>query len=85
MQTSWASRYLAQLCEHFATASRAEWDERSGFTDFGWGRCTLVATRDALLEYYDAWATQGIRAWAHGGSAAPVRRRASRRIARGWR
>lgn len=49
METSHASRYLAQICQHFAEQVTAEWDDRRGFADFGWGRCVLTATPEALL------------------------------------
>lgn len=53
-ETEHASRYLAEICGHFADHVPAEWDERSGFADFGWGSCTLVATPGALLFHAQA-------------------------------
>lgn len=47
--TTRSSRYLSQLCKHFAHKVHAEWTDERGFADFGWGTCTLVATDGALL------------------------------------
>jgi uncharacterized protein len=52
--TDRASRYLAQLCKHFAHKVTAEWDHRRGHADFGWGTCTLTATTEALLLHAQA-------------------------------
>ncbi|UOM35632.1 DUF2218 domain-containing protein [Acuticoccus sp. I52.16.1] len=43
-----ASRYLAQLCKHFAHKVEATWDEAGGDVDFGFGRLRLAAADDAL-------------------------------------
>jgi len=55
--TDRASRYLTQLCKHFAHKVHAEWDESKGYADFGWGTCTLTATSEALV--LDAQAPDG--------------------------
>jgi hypothetical protein len=52
--TDRASRYLGQLCKHFAHKVHAEWDDVHGFVDFGWGNCALTATPDALLLHAEA-------------------------------
>lgn len=52
--TERAGRYLAQLCSHFAHKVQADWDDRRGFADFGWGTCTLIATPEALLLHAEA-------------------------------
>jgi uncharacterized protein len=48
VDTDRASRYLVQLCRHFAHKVPAEWDEQRGRADFGWGTCTLTAAPGAL-------------------------------------
>ncbi|MEV1290287.1 DUF2218 domain-containing protein [Micromonospora sp. NPDC049679] len=58
--TDRASRYLAQLCKHFAHKAHTEWDDVRGFADFGWGRCTLTATPDALLLHAEAPDPEGL-------------------------
>nr|MDT0658916.1 DUF2218 domain-containing protein [Micromonospora sp. DSM 115978] len=58
--TARASRYLAQLCGHFAHQSHAEWNAERGFADFGWGRCTLLATPEALLLRAEAASEPGL-------------------------
>jgi uncharacterized protein len=49
VKTDRASRYLTQLCKHFAHKVRAEWTDRQGRVEFDFGACTLVA-QDAFLE-----------------------------------
>lgn len=44
-----ASRYLAQLCKHFAHKIPVEWSETRGHADFGIGTCQLTVDGDVLL------------------------------------
>jgi hypothetical protein len=44
-----ASRYLVQLCKHFAHKTTAEYDETQGRVDFQPGLCLMTATGDELL------------------------------------
>ncbi len=54
--TERASRYLVQLCRHLDHAGRmhpelqaiVEWSANRGVITFGFGRCVLYASRDAL-------------------------------------
>lgn len=56
VETSRATRYLTQLCKHFAHEAearpvrvRVEYDDHEGATDFGWvGTCTMQAHTDGL-------------------------------------
>lgn len=52
--TDRASRYVVQLCKHFAHKVDAEWSDDRGFADFGWGTCTLTAEPDALVLHAQA-------------------------------
>ncbi|MBI2242083.1 MAG: DUF2218 domain-containing protein [Magnetospirillum gryphiswaldense] len=46
--TAAASRYLGQLCKHFAHKIPVQYDDQSGRADFPWGTC-LLAARDGVL------------------------------------
>lgn len=54
--TTISSRYLVALCKHFDYRARTlrgvdahvEWTDAHGVANFGWGRCTLAASPDAL-------------------------------------
>lgn len=46
--TTAASRYLGQLCKHFAHKIPVEYDDHSGRADFPWGTCRL-AVQDGVL------------------------------------
>lgn len=46
--TEHASRYLQQLCKHFAHKRPVEFDSRSGHITFGVGECRLSADDTAL-------------------------------------
>lgn len=50
-ETNRASRYLVQLCKHMsARGMTVETSEDTyGFTDFGWGICTLRARDEGLV------------------------------------
>jgi len=43
-----ASRYLQQLCKHWAHKFTVEFDPARGHIDFGEAGCTLAAGEDAL-------------------------------------
>ena len=47
--TKLATRYLSQLCKHFAHRLPVTLTETEGSITFGIGSCTLAATPDALL------------------------------------
>ena len=75
--TDRAGRYLTQLCEHISRLTalghghdeggaasmprRAEWSDTDGIIDFGWGRCTLHTTGDALVLHAEAEAQPQLR------------------------
>jgi len=46
--TAQASRYLQQLCKHFAHKIPVEYDDRRGRADFPWGTCHMTA-EDGVL------------------------------------
>lgn len=48
VSTAAASRYLTQLCKHFAHKVPVEYDAHSGRADFPWGCCLLAAEPDLL-------------------------------------
>ncbi|WP_049559204.1 DUF2218 domain-containing protein [Nonomuraea sp. SBT364] len=48
VETDRASRYLVQLCKHFARKVPAEWTDEKGTATFDWGTCALLARPDAL-------------------------------------
>ncbi|WP_424985218.1 DUF2218 domain-containing protein [Microbulbifer sp. S227A] len=47
-ETSNGSKYLQQLCKHFAHKVAVEYDDRSGHADLPPGRATLVADDHGL-------------------------------------
>ena len=46
--TAAASKYLQQLCKHFAHKVPAEWTTHSGTVDFPFGLCTMEADDNRL-------------------------------------
>ena len=44
-----ASRYLIQLCKHFAHKTPAEYDDKQGRVDFRPGLCLMTAAGDELV------------------------------------
>ncbi|NWG23062.1 MAG: DUF2218 domain-containing protein [Pseudorhodoplanes sp.] len=48
VETPNASRYLQQLCKHFAHKRPVTFDERSGQIDFAIGACRLAAVENSL-------------------------------------
>lgn len=47
--TDSASKYMQQLCKHFAHKVEAEWDDANAEVVFEPGLCTMRATKDALV------------------------------------
>lgn len=47
-QTASASKYLQQLCKHFAHKVPARWDPVRGEVAFPFGRCRMEATETCL-------------------------------------
>ncbi|MBN9671325.1 DUF2218 domain-containing protein [Roseibium aggregatum] len=47
-QTAAASKYLQQLCKHFAHKVPAEWDASRGEVNFPFGFCSMEAEGDRL-------------------------------------
>ena len=60
-----ASRYLAQLCKHFAHKIPVEWSGTRGRADFGMGRCELTADADRLLVVCSAPTSDGLEKVKH--------------------
>lgn len=46
--TALASRYLQQLCKHFAHKIAVRYDAASGEAEFPWGRCAMTASDGVL-------------------------------------
>jgi len=46
--TASASKYLQQLCKHFAHKVPAEWDASRGEVSFPFGFCSMEATGECL-------------------------------------
>ena len=49
IETDRPSRYLTELCEHFASKTHCEWTDDSGAIQFESGACRLVAEEGALV------------------------------------
>ncbi|AWB07262.1 DUF2218 domain-containing protein (plasmid) [Azospirillum humicireducens] len=63
--TALASRYLQQLCKHFAHKIAVRYDAASGDAQFPWGRCAMTATDGVLslrAEAADAEALARVKA-----------------------
>ncbi|MDF1790938.1 MAG: DUF2218 domain-containing protein [Thalassobaculaceae bacterium] len=41
VQSELASRYLVQLCKHFAHKIPVNWDDATGFAEFPYGECRM--------------------------------------------
>lgn len=52
--TAKASRYIAQLCKHFAHKISVDYDAGSGRADFPFGVCRMQAGPDALVMQCEA-------------------------------
>lgn len=48
-RTEYASRYLQQLCKHFAHKVEVQFDKADGTVAFPFGTATLKANNDALI------------------------------------
>lgn len=55
-----ASRYLTQLCKHFAHKITVEYDETSGQATFDWGTCALTADSSSLTLHVTAATQDGL-------------------------
>lgn len=53
-RTEHASRYLVQVCRHFAEHVVADWGDGWGLIDFGWGVCRLGVAPETLLLHAQA-------------------------------
>lgn len=49
VQTANASRYLIQLCKHFAHKIEVEYDSQKGHAKFLWGTCMMQAEEGQLI------------------------------------
>ena len=49
VQTAKASKYLMQMCKHFAHKVPVEFDEREGKVDFEPGHCVMTVEKDLLV------------------------------------
>ncbi len=49
VQTSNASRYLVQLCKHFAHKIEVTYDSKNGHATFPFGTCTMQADETQLI------------------------------------
>ena len=47
-ETANGSKYLQQLCKHFAHKIDVEWDEQSGKAAFERGQCEMTADQSAI-------------------------------------
>lgn len=48
VRTTEASKYLQQLCKHFAHKVPVEYDPAAGFADFPFGKARMAASADQL-------------------------------------
>ena len=54
IETEYASRYLQQLCKHFAHKIPATFDAETGRIEFSIGVCELAVAKDALVLHVTA-------------------------------
>ena len=59
--TAQASKYLQQLCKHFAHKLPAQYDEHAGTLDFPAGRATLKAENGLLKLHVEAKDEAGVK------------------------
>jgi hypothetical protein len=52
--TDKASRYIAQLCKHFAHKIAVDYDAQRGRADFPFGVCLMEADAEALVMHCEA-------------------------------
>ena len=60
MKTEKASRYLQQLCKHFAHKVKSEFDEVAGRVEFPPGLCHMTAKDHTLSFYCQSSQLQGV-------------------------
>ena len=60
IRTEKASRYLQQLCKHFAHKVKSECDAAAGRVEFPMGLCHILAETDTLTFYCQSSKTQGL-------------------------
>jgi Uncharacterized protein conserved in bacteria len=58
--TAAASRYLTQLCKHFAHKIPVSVEEGRGRADFPWGTCRMEAAADTLTLLCEAEDAEGL-------------------------
>ena len=59
--TASASKYLQQLCKHFAHKLPAQYDEHAGTLEFPMGRATLKAENELLKIHVSAKDQDGLK------------------------
>lgn len=59
-ETESASKYLQQLCKHFAHKVPSTYDETDGKVEFPMGDCTMQATSDVLTVTCHCKETDGL-------------------------
>lgn len=59
-ETAQGSKYLQQLCKHFAHKVAVEYDAKQGWADLPPGRAELKVEDDALVVMVQASDTQGL-------------------------
>lgn len=62
IRTEHASKYLQQLCKHFAHKVDVEYDAHKGFTAFPPGPCTMTADQVSLQIYCQSHKVEGLEA-----------------------
>ena len=60
VETASASKYIAQLCKHFAHKITVEYDATTGRADFPWGVCRMNAGDAALTLHCEAQDAEGL-------------------------
>lgn len=60
-ETKNASRYLQQLCKHFAHKIEVQFDQTAGTANFPFGVAIMAATEDALIVDLTADTVEGLK------------------------
>ncbi|MDW3207897.1 MAG: DUF2218 domain-containing protein [Alphaproteobacteria bacterium] len=60
VRTQFASKYLQQLCKHFAHKVEVEFDRTVGRVAFPGGLCLMLAEDDGLSFFGEAHAEEGV-------------------------
>ncbi len=60
VKTEKASRYLVQLCKHFAHKVPAEWSDTTGHAQLPPGPCHMMADEEALTVVCEAADDEGL-------------------------